>query len=447
MNKKLILSLTLMLLLLIGCSSPTQDEPQAASTEVVETQAEMDDMQTTQPDVAAETPAEMEEDTAVQAEPQTTQQDVAVETPVEIEASTTQYGPQAFPPEVVAELQAEMDTLTAEGFPPGVIMWIDAPDYQFEGASGFANLADGTPMPPEGAFRIGSITKMFTATVIMQLVEDGVLTLDDPLALWLPDVAAQLPYGDQITIRHLLTHTSGLFNVVEHESYYADIFTQMVVDEATGNVTLDCVERDPNDTLARYVYGKEAQFEPGAQWRYSNTNYTLLGMIIETATEMPLAEAYRTNIYEPLGMTSTFLDCYEAPLADVIHGYTASGDTMTDVTELHESVGWSAGGLVSTAEDLTAFARGLFNGALFDNPETVAAMTTPAPGSTYGLGIMLQDGYWGHAGGIAGFRSVLNYSPEFDMVVVMLYNTDAVGPEQSQAELLNPVLPLLQAVQ
>ena len=74
-------------------------------------------------------------------------------------------------------------------------------------------------MSPEGAFRIGSITKMFTATVIMQLVEDGVLTLDDPLALWLPEVAEQLPYGDQITLRHLLAHTSGLFNVVEHESY------------------------------------------------------------------------------------------------------------------------------------------------------------------------------------------------------------------------------------
>ena len=438
MNKKLISSLTLILLLLIGCSSPTQDEPQAA----------MDDTQTTQPDVAAATPAEMEvEDTAVQNDPPTTQEDVAAAAPAASDESIAQDGPQAFPPEVVTELQAEIDALTAEGFPPGVIMWIDAPDYQFEGASGSANLVDGTPMPPEGAFRIGSITKMFTATVIMQLAEDGVLTLDDPLALWLPDVAAQLPYGDQITLRHLLTHTSGLFNVVEHESYYADIFTEMVVDEATGNVMLDCVERDPNDTLARYVYGKEAQFEPGTQWRYSNTNYTLLGMIIEAATEMPLAEAYRTNIYEPLGMTSTFLDCYEAPVVDVVHGYTVSGDAMTDVTELHESVGWSAGGLVSTASDLVAFARGLFSGALFDNPETVAAMTTPAPDSAYGLGIMLQDGYVGHAGGIAGFRSVLNYSPEFDTVVVMLYNTDATGPEQLQAEIMNPVLPLLQAAQ
>jgi D-alanyl-D-alanine carboxypeptidase len=155
-------------------------------------------------------------------------------------------------------------------------------------------------------------------TVIIQLAEDGVLTLDDPLALWLPEVADQLPYGDQITLRHLLTHTSGLFNVVEHESYYADIFTEMVVDEDTGNVTLACVQRDPHDTLARYVYGKDAQFEPGAQWRYSNTNYTLLGMVIEAAADMPLAEAYRTHIYEPLGMESTFLDCYEAPVIDVV---------------------------------------------------------------------------------------------------------------------------------
>jgi D-alanyl-D-alanine carboxypeptidase len=357
--------------------------------------------------------------------------------------TTTQDDPQAFPLDVVAEIQAEMDALSAGGLPPGMVVWIDAPNYRFEGASGFADLRDDTPMPPDGAFRIGSITKMFTATVIMQLVEDGVLTLDDPLALWLPEVAEQLPYGDQITLRHLLTHTSGLFNVVEHEAYYADLFTEMVVDEDAGTVTLDCVERDPHDTLARYVYGKDAQFEPGAQWRYSNTNYTLLGMVIEAAAEMPLAKAYRTHIYEPLGMTSTFLDCYEEPVIDVVHGYTGSGDDMTDVTELHESVGWSAGGLVSTAPDLITFARGLFGGALFDDPESLVAMTTPAPGSAYGLGLMLQGDYMGHAGGIAGFRSVLNYAPELDTVVVMVYNHDSADPEQSLANVLNPVLPLL----
>lgn len=352
--------------------------------------------------------------------------------------------PQAFPPEVVAETQVKMDALTAEGVPPGMIVWIDAPAYRFEGASGSADRMNDTPMPPAGAFRIGSITKMFTAAVIVQLAEDGVLTLDDPLALWLPKVADQLPYGDQITLRHLLAHTSGLFNVVEHEAYYVDIFSAMVVDETAGIVTLDCVQRDPHDTLARYVYGKDAQFEPGTQWRYSNTNYTLLGMVIEAAAEMPLAEAYRTHIYEPLGMASTFLDCYEEPVIDVVHGYTGFGDAMADVTELHESVGWSAGGLVSTAPDLVAFARGLFGGALFDDPESLAAMTTPAPSSSNGLGVMLQEDSMGHAGYIAGFRSVLNYVPEMDTVVVILYNHDGADPEQGLADVLNPALPLLQ---
>ena len=210
-------------------------------------------------------------------------------------------------------------------------------------------------------------------------------------------------------------------------------------------MTLDCVQRDPNDTLARYVYGKDALFEPGARWYYSNTNYTLLGMVIEAAAGMPLAEAYRTHIYEPLGMESTFLDCYEDSVIDVVHGYTGFGDTMTDVTELHKSIGWSAGGIVSTAQDLIAFARGLFGGALFNDPESLVAMTTPAPGSSYGLGMMLQGEYMGHAGYIAGFRSLLSYVPEFDTVVVMLYNNDAADPEQSQADVLNPALPLLRA--
>jgi D-alanyl-D-alanine carboxypeptidase len=358
---------------------------------------------------------------------------------------TAQDGPQAFPPEVAAEIQAEMDDLTARGLPPGMVVWIDAPEYQFAGASGFADLMHDVPMPPEGAFRIGSITKMFTATVIVQLAEEGVLTLDDPLALWLPEVADQLPYGDQITLRHLLTHTSGVFNIVEHEAYYADLLTEADIDEDTGTVTLACVERDPHDTLARYVYGKDALFEPGTQWYYSNTNYTLLGMVIETATAMPLAEAYRTHIYEPLGMKSTFLDCYEDPVIDVVHGYTGFGDTTTDVTELHESVGWSAGGLVSTAPDLIAFARGLFGGALFDDPKSLVAMTTPAPGSSYGLGIMVEPVYMGHAGGIAGFRTLLHYAPKLDTVVVMLYNNDGADPEQGQAAVLNPALPLLRA--
>ena len=350
---------------------------------------------------------------------------------------------QAFPPEAVMEIQANMDGLSADKLPPGMVVWIDAPAYRFEGASGFADLAHETSMPPEGAFRIGSITKMFTATVIIQLAEDGMLNLDDPLILWLPEVAEQLPNGDQITLRHLLSHTSGLFNIVEHESYYADIFAGMVIDEESGDVALACIERDPHDTLARYVYGKDALFEPGARWSYSNTNYTLLGMVIEEVSSLPLAEAYRTHIYEPLGMTSTFLDCYEESVIDLVHGYTGFGDAMVDVTELHESIGWSAGGLVSTAPDLIAFGRGLFDGALFDDPESLVEMTTPASGSTYGLGISIQGGYLGHVGGIAGFRSVLNYAPELDTVVVMLYNHDAADPEQGLADVFIPAIPTL----
>ncbi|MEQ9031288.1 MAG: serine hydrolase, partial [Aggregatilineales bacterium] len=106
---------------------------------------------------------------------------------------------------------------------------------------------------------------------------------------------------------------------------------------------------------------------------------------------------------------------------------------------------WSAGGMVSTASDLIAFARGLFGGELFDEPETLVAMTTPAPGSPTGLGIFISEDYLGHSGGIAGFRSVLNYSPELDTVIVMLYNHDSADPEQSMANVMNPVRSMLSA--
>ena len=359
-------------------------------------------------------------------------------------ATIQQENQQTFPPDVTAGIQTTMDSLTAVDTPTGMVVWIDTPAYRFEGASGSADLKADISMAPTGAFRIGSITKMFTATVIIQLAEDGVLSLDDTLARWLPAVTEQLPNGEQITLRHLLTHTSGLFNIVENEAYYADLFAAVTMNEDTGAAELACVQRNPLDTLASYVYGKEALFEPGTQWSYSNTNYTLLGMVIETATEKPLAEVYRTFIYEPLGMTSTFLDCYEETKVDVVHGYMGFGDTKTDVTNLHESIGWSAGGLVSTAPDLITFARGLFSGVLFDDPESLAAMTTPVPGSSYGLGISVREEMMGHAGGIAGFRSVLNYVPAFDTVIVMLYNNDAADPEQDLAEVLNPALSLLQ---
>ncbi|MCB0075937.1 MAG: beta-lactamase family protein [Anaerolineales bacterium] len=349
---------------------------------------------------------------------------------------------QPFPPEVSAELQATMDALTTDGDPPGMVVWIDTPTHRFEGASGSANLRDNLAMAPGGAFRIGSITKMFTATVILQLAEEGKLAVDDPLARWLPEVAAQLPHGDQITLRHLLTHSSGLFNVVEHEAYYADLFAAMESDEAAGRVTLDCLQRDPHDTLARYVYGQAAHFAPGSEWRYSNTNYTLLGMVIEKVTGMALAESYRTHIYEPLVMNATFLDCYEEPTTEIVHGYTGVGDGLTDLTELHESIGWAAGGLVSTAPDLLSFARGLFGGTLFNDPASLDAMTTPGVGGTYGLGLALQEGYWGHAGGIAGFRSLLAYLPDHDTVAVILYNHDGADPEAALSELLTPVRPL-----
>ncbi len=167
-------------------------------------------------------------------------------------------------------------------------------------------------------------------------------------------------------------------------------------------------------------------------------------MVIEAAAEMPLAEAYRSHIYQPLGMASTFLDCYEESEIDIVHGYTGTPDALTDVTELHESVGWSAGGLVSTAPDLIAFARGLFDGALFDDPETLVAMM-PAPGSPYGLGIANQGGNVGHAGYIAGFRSTLTYAPELDAVIVVLYDYDADDPELGLANLLDTARPLLGA--
>ena len=363
-----------------------------------------------------------------------------------VSAPALAQGPGELSPELVAELQDLMDAETATSIPPGMVLWIDAPELQFAGASGFADVAAGVPMPPEGAFRVGSITKTFTAVIMLQLAEEGALSLDDALADWLPDVAAALPHGDQITLHHLLSHTSGLYNLTANMDYVSDTLGRAEVDAATQTAVGACADADPYTILERYIYGQRPQFEPGAMWAYNNTGFMLLGMVIEAAAGEPLADLYRARILEPLGMADTFLDCYEPATIEIVHGYSdiISGDVI-DVTAVHEAAAWSGGGLVSTAPDLIKFIRGLFSGQLFSDPASLQAMTTGTEANiSYGLGLMLIGAArYGHDGRMAGFRSLLHYSAEYDTALVVLYNFETKAPDPIAAaawEIVRPVL-------
>lgn len=328
-------------------------------------------------------------------------------------------GPQGFPEDITADIQALLDVEVRSNLIPGAALLLDSPNATFAGSSGYANLSTMTPLQPDDAFRVGSVTKMFTATVILQLVEEGVLSLDDPLSAWLPDVAAGLPYGDQITLRQMLTHTAGLYDYVE------DQFTLARLQEDPFQYIA------PTELVARVLEIHDARFAPGERFSYCNTGYILLGLIIEKITGLSAAQALRSRIFEPVGMEHTYLAEYETPTARLVRGYAQYAGQWIDVSVWNVSTAWTAGALVSTTADLGHFIRALFRGDLFADPGTLALMldTSGSQGVPYGLGIMQMQpaGSWGHGGSIWGYLTQLIYVPDDDLVVVAIVNNSIRG--------------------
>ncbi|MCI0711558.1 MAG: beta-lactamase family protein, partial [Chloroflexi bacterium] len=311
------------------------------------------------------------------------------------------------------QLQTLLDRMVTEQGHPGMVLWVDAPDLHFAGASGYADPENGISMEPEDAFRIASVTKLFTATVILQLMEEHRLELDNTLDRW----GINLPGAPDITIHQLLNHTSGVTSYTDTRILAALEFSDVYR------------EWQPEEILA-LIADEPAQFAPGQFWQYSNTNYIILGMIIETATGMSLANNYRERIIDPLELTSTYLSEMEPPTAELVRGKSF----FFDADRYHASMVWAAGGLVSSAPDLITFARALFSGDLFRESDTLEQMltfeSTPQEPQFdgYGLGVEMANTplgrYWGHDGGIAGFAANLMYFEKHDMVIVALTNMD-----------------------
>jgi D-alanyl-D-alanine carboxypeptidase len=358
------------------------------------------------------------------------EQNVSTPEPVsEDPTEAVENGYSELPAELTAQLDSFLQSLiyTDGGNPmssaPGIVLLVDTPEGRYLNAAGVANLEDGTPMKVDDRLEIGSNTKSFTIVLLMQLHEEGILSMDDPLSKWFPDYAASLPNGDQITLRQMANHTAGLWD-----------YANGVIGGGAGDPALLEKSYSPEELVQFAVDNGTALFAPGeeGQWEYSNTGYILMGMIAEKATGKSLKDLYQQRIFDPLEMDSAVL-IEGVPQGDEItaHGYYWQDGEVLDTTNWNASQGWSAGALAMTAADLATYGHALAAGELFENPDSLTEMTTFVPYASmrlapYGLGLLdiIGDGtVWGHGGETLGFQSLWYTNPEKGILVVGLTNS------------------------
>ncbi|WP_051732174.1 serine hydrolase domain-containing protein [Kitasatospora phosalacinea] len=306
-------------------------------------------------------------------------------------------------------LQQGLDALTGRAGASGAIGELRQDGrVVWRGTSGVGDLATGRPAPVEGGFRAGSVTKPFLATVVLQLVGEGRVGLDQPIERYLPGV---VPNGAAITVRQVMNHTAGLFDYTEDSRFAYDT-------EADLRRLLD---RDRWRTwsaseLIGIGVSHPPYFAPGRGWHYSNTDYLLLGELVDRVTGHDWRSEVRHRVIQPLGLRRTSLPGTSTTVPGPhSHGYLALSDGPADVTDLNPSVAGAAGELVSSLDDLARFDAALLGGRLLA-PAQLAQMTTTVPAdaeppTSYGLGLMelkLSCGsVWGHPGGIYGYSTYL----------------------------------------
>jgi D-alanyl-D-alanine carboxypeptidase len=299
-----------------------------------------------------------------------------------------------------ADVQSIVDGYVASGI-PGAMVYARDRRTQWTVNSGTAEIGVDDPIGPRDRVRVASNTKMFTATVVLQLVGEGKVALDAPIERYLPGVVRGNGYdADAITVRQLLQHTSGMADYVE--------------DVLADPTAIDHPWR-PEELVALGL-SHPPLFAPGTDWAYSNTGYLVLGMLVKAVTGKDIGAEITDRIIHPLGLRGT---SYPAPGDKSIpgphpHGYFAfPGQPVTDFTEFEPSLSGSSGSLISTGPDMTRFLGALLSGKVLRR-DLLAEMRTviPVDHGSYGLGIRevpLPCGgvAWGHSGNIVGFDTMV----------------------------------------
>lgn len=332
-----------------------------------------------------------------------------------------------------AEYQAALDNFRKEYNAPGAILLLQRTgEPTWIGASGSSNVEHQTPMRTNTLIRTGSITKTFVAAAVLRMVEQGTLELEAKVSDLLPKVVGKIPMLEKITVQHLLGHLSGIFDPAnESLRYKLDIVDDP---ERIERMTID-------EMMEEYVYGKKLHFEPGTAWSYSNTNYLLLGQIIEEVTGKSLQEALDELIFDPLQLTHTYIEKRDD--RNVARGYgDIYGDgKLLDVSrwDRADGDGKADGGIVSTVADIAKFLEALMTGQLLTPASLEAMKSIQLEGCDnydceYGLGLSLYRTSagiaYGHSGGLVGIDTNMLYYTESGNFYVV-YKNNGGGSDKS----------------
>ena len=334
-------------------------------------------------------------------------------------------------------LKSRAQGLVEAGYPAALAAVSDGKGESAGVAVGKGSLETGQAPPMDGEVRIGSNTKTFVAVVVMQLVQEGKVGLDEPIETYLPGlIKGEGIDASRITVRQLLQHTSGLPEYTDTTPGRSDIF--QIKDHYA----------QPRDLLDTAL-SKPAAFEPGTQWKYTNTNYIVLGMLIERVSQRPVGEQIDQRIVKKLGLSHTY---FPAPGEEKIRGTHPQGyhlsaeGKLADITEMDPGWGWAAGAMVSTPSELNTFFQAALDGRLLSQASidemkngAVDASSYLGPGTVYGLGLIgrsLSCGgtAWGHGGTIHGYQTDNAVGPDGTAVTVAVTALPTAIADQSNPE-------------
>ena len=329
-------------------------------------------------------------------------------------------------------LQARFETLYRAGQFPGGTAGFALPDgTSFAIAVGVSDKTAGTPMRPTDRLLSGSVGKTYVSALVLQHVKEGRIGLDDRIAKWLGQEPwfGRLPNAAEITVRHLLRHTSGLVRYELNPKFTADLSAQP-----------DKVWT-PEERLA-YLLDSAAPFAPGQGWDYSDTNYIVLGLILERVGGVPYYEQLRQRILEPLALRDT-VPADSRTVPGLVQGYAGANNPFGGTDEMiqggrfviNPQFEWTGGGLACTSRDLARWAQLLYGGQVIDASLMAALLDgVPArlgPGARYGLGVILRPTAlgitYGHSGYMPGYQTEVRYFPQLRTAVAVQVNTSVQG--------------------